>query len=172
MPSPGPITRLPTVLPVFEPLASNFQQLVAEGLGNVGTSADGFDALLNDVALALEADRAIGFLDDSDLVSAFFTLGEFEASNITPVISDVATFQAGGDALFGNVTPPAPGGGGPGGGPGGGGGGPGGGGGSGPPQLCGYPPNATLTAPDITDMIQQITDQQGVIADRLEQQRC
>jgi hypothetical protein len=173
MPSPGPITKLPTVPPVFQPLDSHLQQTVAEQLGDLGTSGDGFDAVFNLVMAALAADDAIGLINDTDLVASLFTAGVFQQGNLDPLAADIATFQAGGDAVInGPTTPPPTGGGGGGGGGGGSGGGGGGGGGGGLPQQCGYPPNTVITQDDKDSQVQAITDEMGLVADQLERLGC
>lgn len=162
MPQPGLIRPIPTSPPIFVPLAPSFQQTVADELGNIGTTADGFEAILATVFAAFAADDSVGILDDSDLVSALFNVGDFQNSQLDPIQADIVHFQAGGDTVINGGQPPPPTGppSSPPSGP------------PGPPQQCGYPPNTVITNPVKQDLIQQYTDELGRTADELQRLGC
>lgn len=91
-------------------------QAAADTLGNDMTDADGFDAILQGIAAAVQADNA--WVDTwQTLVDAMdFPPGQIQGTIIGPLISDFALFAASGDAqaadldstLFGHPTMPAP----------------------------------------------------------------
>lgn len=77
--------------------AGGFRGLAAETLGNAGTDADGFDALMLDAAQTVAAGDAAGVSIDSDVQDAQFVPGQFKAANLDPISTDLGTFLAGGD---------------------------------------------------------------------------
>lgn len=103
MPAGVLIPRLPTSTPIFAPSTPDFESLVAQDLGNLGTAADGFDALFSIPALALQPDLD-SLIVLEDLLSAMdFADGALELTLLQPFASAVADFQAAGDVLMGNV---------------------------------------------------------------------
>ena len=87
----------------YTPGPPEFSSLTAETLGNAGTNQDGFDSMLNEVFDALASDSPSLASLDSLLGDAAFTPGEIEGHLVTPVVSDIASFQQAGDALVTNL---------------------------------------------------------------------
>jgi hypothetical protein len=135
------IPRLNLADPLFIPTTPDFAGAAQAGLGDLGTGADGFDAIMNVPISAIDADAAALSDFDALLAQADFTEGDFASVYHAPVDAVLPAFLSDGDALnnavqnpgstTGDVViqpPPNPPAGGGGGGDGGGGGGGGGGG--------------------------------------------
>lgn len=88
---------------LFAVQPAEFSPLVAETLGDNLTDADGFEQLLSDAALNLNAET--NELDGlvSDLLDANFIPGEFEQASVSPMLADHVAFVTSGDALLSDM---------------------------------------------------------------------
>jgi hypothetical protein len=94
------LRRLEDTRPAYAPVGSNFQSIVAQGLGNAGTAGDGFDMVIAAPILALADDaNAISELD-TFLSLADFVDGDFETGSLSDTVLNLAGFFAGGDSLL------------------------------------------------------------------------
>lgn len=90
-----------------------FTQDVHDTLGNLGTSSDGMDDLLNEMASLIDNDSQ-GVADANTLLDDITDTDypTFEANTWTPIAGDLATFQDSGDAIVAqfntHIVPPAP----------------------------------------------------------------
>jgi hypothetical protein len=141
------LAPLPPTL--FSPTPSAFAHLEAITMGNLGTHADGFDALFTPIVRAVPGHAAQIAAMDKNIAAAIFTPGKIAAANYGPIGAKIASLIKGGDAQLlaydqsTGAKAPSTGASGGGGGGGGGGGEPGGGGG-GSGGVGGDPPTCTL----------------------------
>ena len=97
------IQRIPLSPPLFVPSTPDFESTAAEDLGNLGTAADGFDAIFAVPAGALDADLA-GLAElDQLLADADFVGGALDTLAIAPLQADIASTQAEGEPTVGAI---------------------------------------------------------------------
>jgi len=77
MSTPVLLQRLSLANPIFNPITTDFAGYVKQQLGDLGTGTDGWDAVYNPIAAAIDGDIAsLGDLDTL-ISAASFTLGAF-----------------------------------------------------------------------------------------------
>jgi len=97
------IPRIPTDPPLFVATPLDLQSTVAQDLGNLGTAADGFDAIFNALMLAQQTGLAGLSALDQLLADADFVAGALDTTTIAPFSSDIAALSDAGDPLVGAV---------------------------------------------------------------------
>ncbi|HWY55748.1 MAG TPA: hypothetical protein VNZ03_14870 [Terriglobales bacterium] len=115
------LAELPAIPPLakgaltYTPGKPQFSDLANSILGNVGTGADGFDALFNLVASTIDSDIAAVPILDTILADVGFVAGALDAAVLAPIAAEHAAFLAGGqaslagvDAGFGGGSAPPP----------------------------------------------------------------
>lgn len=102
--SPGvTLNPLPDDLFALSVTPPSFSQLAADTLGNAATETDGFDATLQDIALALASESDGLSALAADVEEAAFAVGAFEAESLAPTALDLAASVTNGDDLIGDL---------------------------------------------------------------------
>jgi hypothetical protein len=94
------IPRLDPARPLFSPVTPDFAGFAAQQLGDLGTGADGFDALFALPAANIDADIAALADLDTLLTAMDFVEGAFATAVLTPIDSALPSLLAAGDALL------------------------------------------------------------------------
>lgn len=98
-----PLRPLGATQLVYNTIGPQFEQYVADTLGDYATEKDGFDALFTPAALALPDEEVQLAAFTPDLMDAGFTPGAFEAGNLLPIAKDTEDFTGDGDTLFADI---------------------------------------------------------------------
>jgi hypothetical protein len=100
----GPIRHLKPSDLQFIPEPTDFQQILSNELGNLGTDSDGFDTIFNEAAQLLSEAGSVLASFDGDLNDALGALPAFDTTAPGDFAASIQSAEKDGDSLLGTFT--------------------------------------------------------------------